>query len=152
MTSIDEFLDDDAPLVLVVDDQETVRFLASSTLQEAGFRVKEAESGIQALADIESSMPDLVLLDVMMPQMDGIETLKRLLVDNPELQVILLTGCATLEKGIEAIKLGAMDFLEKPAEIQMLMEQIEQAKANKMLLVEKRLEEKIKGIMHTKGW
>ena len=66
--------------------------------------------------------------------------------------MILLTGHATLEKGIEAIKFGAMDFLEKPARIQELMEKIEQAKANKMLLVEKRMEQKIKGILQTKGW
>ncbi|MFH1922203.1 MAG: response regulator, partial [Planctomycetota bacterium] len=69
-----------------------------------------------------------------------------------DLQVILLTGCATLQKGVEAIKLGAMDFLEKPAELQKLMETIEKAKANKMLLVEKRVEKKIKGILETKSW
>ena len=84
--------------------------------------------------------------------MDGIETLKRMLADNPDLQVILLTGHATLAKGVEAMKLGAMDFLEKPAEIQKLMEKIEQAKANRMLLVEKRSEEKLKEILKTKWW
>jgi FixJ family two-component response regulator len=87
-----------------------------------------------------------------MPGMDGMETLKRLLKDKPDLQVILLTGYATLEKGIEAVKLGAMDFLEKPAEIQKLMEKIEKAKANKMLLVEERNEERLKGILKSKSW
>ena len=63
-----------------------------------------------------------------------------------------MTGYATLQKGVEAIKIGAMDFLEKPAEIQELMEKIRKAKATRMLIVEKRAEEKIKSILETKGW
>ena len=95
---------------------------------------------------------DAIVLDLAMPEMDGIETLKHLLKINPDLQIILLTVHATLQKGIEATKLGAMGFLEKPAEIKDLMEKIQQAKANKMLLVEKQMEKKIKGILEHKSW
>ena len=70
----------------------------------------------------------------------------------PDLQVILLTGQATVEKGIEAMKLGAMDFLEKPADLSQLTEKIKKAQAKKMLLVEKHIEDKIKKLLAEKGW
>ena len=87
-----------------------------------------------------------------MPGMDGIETLKAIKARNPTLQVILLTGHATLEKGIEAMKLGAMDFVEKPADLNVLTEKIKKAQARKMVLVAKQTEEKLKNILTTKGW
>ena len=78
--------------------------------------------------------------------------MKNLLKKNPELQIILLTGHATLGKGIEAMKLGAMDFLEKPADIDKLMDQIKEAKAKRLLLAEKKMEEELSNILKTKGW
>ena len=84
--------------------------------------------------------------------MDRLGALIRLREKNPDLQIILLTGHATIEKGIEAMKLGAMDFLEKPIDIQTLNEKIKEAKAQKMVLVEKRTEEAIKNIIGCKGW
>ena len=78
--------------------------------------------------------------------------LKVLKAKRPELQVILLTGHATVEKGIEAMKLGAMDFLEKPADLSQLTEKIKKAQAKKMLIVEKQNEDKIKKILEEKGW
>ncbi|MHC4787279.1 MAG: response regulator, partial [Planctomycetota bacterium] len=114
--------------------------------------VDTATSGPEAVEKVSDASYDAIILDLSMPGMDGMETLKRLLKDKPDLQVILLTGYASLEKGIEAVKLGAMDFLEKPAEIQKLMEKIEKAKANKMLLVEEQSEERLKGILKSKSW
>jgi len=87
-----------------------------------------------------------------MPEMDGLEVLKAVKEKQPDLQVILLTGHATVEKGIEAMKFGAMDFLEKPAELKVLVEKIKEARAQKMMLVEKKIEEKMKKIMHEKAW
>ena len=95
---------------------------------------------------------DAVVLDLKMPGMDGLEVLSAIKARNPDIQVILLTGHATLQKGIEAMKLGAMDFIEKPADIQVLTEKIKQAQSQKMILVEKRLEKKIKRIIHEKSW
>ncbi len=138
--------------VLLVDDDADFTDVVSERMESRGVGVDTAASGTEALEKVRDKSYDAIILDLAMPEMDGIETLKRLLADNPDLQVILLTGHATLAKGVEAIKLGAMDFLEKPAEIQKLMEKIEQAKANRMLLVEKRSEEKLKQILKTKWW
>jgi FixJ family two-component response regulator len=88
----------------------------------------------------------------MMPEMDGLELLKAIKKKRPELQVILLTGYASIGKGIEAMKFGAVDFLEKPADLKVLTEKIKEAQAHKMLIVEKQVEEKMKNIIRVKGW
>jgi DNA-binding NtrC family response regulator len=78
---------------------------------------------------------DVLVVDLMMLEMDGIEALKLLKKKKPETQVILLTGHATLEKGIEAMKLGTVDFLEKPADKNQLTKKIKKAHAQKMMVV-----------------
>jgi FixJ family two-component response regulator len=87
-----------------------------------------------------------------MPGIDGMETLRRLKEKNPDIQIIMLTGKATVKKGIEAMKLGAEDFLEKPVDLNVLMEKIKKATHNKMLLVEKSRQEEVKKILKKKGW
>jgi FixJ family two-component response regulator len=87
-----------------------------------------------------------------MPEMDGLEALKRLLELTPNLQVIFLTGYATVQTGVEAVKLGAMDILEKPAQLPKLMESIQRAGAKKVLLVEKQIDEEPRRILQTKAW
>ena len=138
--------------VLLVDDELDFTEALSERMASRGVTVDTAASGHEALVKARGASYDAIILDVLMPDMDGIETLRQLLEDNPDLQVILLTGHATVEKGVEAIKVGGMDFLEKPAEIEKLMTRIRQAKANKMLLVEKRVEGTMKGILASKGW
>ena len=93
-----------------------------------------------------------MILDLKMPEVDGLETLKAIRARQPEAQVILLSGQATLQDGIAAMKLGALDFLEKPADMNVLMEKIRKAQARKMLVVERRAEEKVKKIVSTRGW
>ena len=138
--------------VLLVDDDPEFIEVLSQRMEAREVDVDTATSGPEAVEKVSDAAYDAIILDLSMPGMDGMETLKRLLKDKPDLQVILLTGYATLEKGIEAVKLGAMDFLEKPAEIQKLMEKIEKAKANKMLLVEEQSEERLKSILKSKSW
>ena len=138
--------------VLLVDDEQEFISLLSKRMEARGVGVDTAVSGPEALQKVDDGGYDAVFLDLAMPEMDGIETLRRLLKKNPNLQVILLTGQASLEKGIEAMKFGAMDFLEKPAPIQELMEKIEHAKANRMLIVEQQMGERLKDILGTKGW
>jgi len=141
----------DEKILLVDDEQEFTQVLAER-MKSRGLTVVTAENGPAALKRASEETFDAIILDVMMPEMDGIETLKRLREINPDLQIIMLTGHATLKAGVEAVKLGAMDFLEKPADIQRLMEKIKEAKIRKMVLVEKQTEEKLKKILETKGW
>ena len=95
---------------------------------------------------------DAILLDMAMPGMDGIETLKRMLEINADLQVILLTGQATLKQATDAMRLGAADFLEKPANLPELLSKIDEASAQTLLLMEKHTEEKLAKILGKKGW
>jgi DNA-binding NtrC family response regulator len=138
--------------VLLVDDEVEFLNTLSERMRTRGLEVATSSTGVEALQKVEKEAYDVIVLDLMMPGVDGLEALKILKAKRPELQVILLTGHATVEKGIEAMKLGAMDFLEKPADINLLTEKIKKAQAKKMLIVEKQNEDKIKKILEEKGW
>lgn len=138
--------------VLLVDDEVDFLDTLSERMRTRGMEVATSSTGVDALQKVDKEAYDVIILDLMMPGVDGLEALKILKAKRPELQVILLTGHATVEKGIEAMKLGAMDFLEKPADINLLTEKIKKAQAKKMLIVEKQNEDKIKKILEEKGW
>lgn len=138
--------------VLIVDDElEFINALADR-MTARGMTVTKSGSAVEALEQVKQKAFDVVVLDLQMPEMDGLEALKLLKEQKPEIQVILLTGHATVEKGIEAMKLGAMDLLEKPADLAVLTEKIRKAQAKKMILVEKKAEKRIQDIMETKAW
>ncbi len=138
--------------VLLVDDEVDFLDTLSERMRNRGMEVATSSSGVEALQKVDKEAYDVIILDLMMPGVDGLEALKILRAKRPELQVILLTGHATVEKGIEAMKLGAIDFLEKPADLNQLTEKIKKAQAKKMLIVEKQNEDKIKKILEEKGW
>ena len=138
--------------ILLVDDEKDFLEVMSERIEARGMDVTTADSAEKALKNVESGGFDAIILDLKMPGMDGLQTLKAIKQKNPDLQVILLTGHATVEKGIEAMKLGAMDFLEKPADLDKLTEIIKKAQARKMVIIERRMEEKMKQIIGTKGW
>ncbi len=140
------------PKVLLVDDEKEFLETLSERMRTRDLDVNTTTAAGDALELAKENNYDAIVLDLMMPGMDGLEVLKAMKRINPDLQVILLTGHGSLEKGIEAMKFGAMDFLEKPADIDMLTRKIKAAQAKKMLIVEKNMEEKIKGIMIEKGW
>lgn len=138
--------------ILLVDDEKEFLEVMSDRMKARGMDVSTAESAQEALQKVEAGGYDAIVLDLQMPGVDGIETLKALKKNRPELQVILLSGHATLEKGVEAMKLGAMDFLEKPADLNELTEKIKTAQARKMIFVEQQIESKLKDIISAKGW
>lgn len=138
--------------VLLVDDEKDFLEVMAERMAARGIEVSTASSAAEAIRLAEKESFDAIIVDLMMPEMDGIEALKLLKQKKPETQVILLTGHATLEKGIEAMKLGAVDFLEKPADMNQLTQKIKKAHAQKMMVVEKQIEEKMKKIMGLKGW
>lgn len=139
--------------VLLVDDEEEFTQLLSERMEARGLKVDTASSGVEALKKVESGANyDVIVLDLAMPGMDGMETLERLLKANQDLQVILLTGHATLQKGMQAVRMGARDVMEKPADLSELLKKISDAKLDRVLLVEKRMEESIQEILRSKGW
>lgn len=138
--------------ILLVDDDSEFTEVLAERMESRGLKVDTAADGSTAVTKVNESSYDAIILDLAMPGMDGIETLKSLLKRQPDLQVILLTGHATVEKGVEAVKLGAMDFLEKPTDIEKLIEKIKQARDQKMLIVENKIEDKITKILREKGW
>ena len=133
--------------VLIVDDEVDFLNLMSDRLKARDMDVSTATCAKEALRMIDETSYDAVVLDLMMPEVDGIETLKIMKQKNPDLQVILLTGHATVEKGIAAMKLGAMDLIEKPAELSTIIDRIKHAKAEKIILVEKKNEQRIRDIL-----
>jgi len=138
--------------VLLVDDEEQFLEMLSQRLEVRGIKVDTVTGGEEAMDKITAKKFDAIVLDLVMPGIDGMETLRRLKEKNPDIQIIMLTGKATVKKGIEAMKLGAEDFLEKPVDLNVLMEKIKKATHNKMLLVEKSRQEEVKKILKKKGW
>lgn len=123
--------------VLLVDDEKDFLESMSERMRLRGMDVTTASSAKEALVLIEIDVFDAVILDFQLPEMDGMAVLKKIKARHPEAQIILLTGHASLERGVEAIKIGASDFLEKPADIEALSKKIKEAKAEKMLIVQK---------------
>jgi two-component system nitrogen regulation response regulator NtrX len=100
--------------VLIVDDEQNLRESIAATFRIEGHRVEMAEGGIQALEAVERGSFDLIMLDLQMPGMDGLEVLRQLRQQGYGLPVIFLTAHGSIEKAVEAVRLGAFDFIEKP--------------------------------------
>ena len=101
---------------LVVDDEPNLRRVLAAMLKREGYEVTVAEDGVQALAELRKNGADVVVTDQVMPKMDGISLLKAVLADFPEVPVIMITAHGTVDSAVEAIKLGAFDYITKPFE------------------------------------
>ncbi|MFH1102217.1 MAG: sigma-54 dependent transcriptional regulator [Pseudomonadota bacterium] len=115
------------PTILIVDDETSILQSLGGILSDEGFDVITASNGYEALKVANTELPDLVLLDIWMPGIDGIETLKELKKENPSIQVIIITGHGTIETAVKATKLGAFDFIEKPLSIDKIIVAISNA-------------------------
>src|SRR5512144_1641355 len=122
--------------VLVVDDEADNRRILEYMLQRDGYTVRSAPSGRQALKVYAEHQIDLALLDLSMPEMDGITLLKRLRQEDSNLQVIMVTAHGSVERAVEAMKAGALDFLTKPVQSEVLLALVEKAMAMKTLVAE----------------
>lgn len=138
--------------VLLVDDEEPFVEALGKRLNGRGLKVETSNSGEDAIAKAGQRAFGVIVLDLAMPGMDGIETLKRLQKIDPDLQIILLTGHGSIEKAVEATKLGAIDFLQKPASLSDLLELIREASEKRALLMEKRASEQAADVISKKGW
>ena len=113
--------------ILVVDDEAGIRQSVRGVLADEGYRVLEAEDGRGALRLIESERPRLVILDIWMPEMDGIELLRRIRDSDPATPVIVISGHGNIETAVTATKLGAFDFIEKPFSLDGLLQVVDRA-------------------------
>ena len=131
------FVDDEAPFV------ETI----TKRLTKRDLEIVPAYNGRDALRQLESQTNiEVVILDVKMPGMDGIETLRAIKQAHPLLEVIMLTGHATVESAIDGMKLGAFDYLKKPCDMDVLVAKVSEAAAKKRLHEEKIIQARLKEI------
>jgi DNA-binding response OmpR family regulator len=116
--------------VLIVDDEEELVTTIAERLQIRGIQAQIATDGEKALKMIEENPPQVVVLDVMMPGIGGIEILQRMKAQNLQIPVILLTGYGSTEQGLEGMREGAFDYLMKPCDLNILISKIQEAVQN----------------------
>jgi len=113
--------------ILVVDDEESICLSLKGILSDEGYEVLTAQTGEECLDIIEEELPSLVLLDIWLPGIDGVETLKRIKSKYPQIQVIMISGHGTVESAVVTTKLGAFDFIEKPLSLDKIVLVIDHA-------------------------
>jgi two-component system nitrogen regulation response regulator NtrX len=113
--------------ILIVDDEKNIVSSLTGILSDEGYEVSMTDDGVEALELIQKDPPDLVLLDIWLPGMDGIEVLKTLKTYNPGVKVLIMSGHGTIDTAVKATKLGAQDFIEKPFSLDRITESVENA-------------------------
>jgi DNA-binding NtrC family response regulator len=120
------------PRILLVDDEERFRSNLQKMLDAQGLAVRAASSGAEALEELKRSPYDVIVLDIRMPGMDGLATLKEIKSINPEAEVIILSGHASMDAAMEINRLGGYDYLMKPCPLEDLLLKIEAAHEKKV--------------------
>lgn len=133
--------------ILIVDDETAFRNTLAKRLAKRGFSVKEAGNAEECLSVIEKRLPELIVMDVKMPGLSGIEALEIIKRDYPGIEIILLTGHASTKDGVEGIKAGAFDYLSKPIELDHLIGKINQAGEKIKRIEEKKREAEFRAKM-----
>ena len=141
-----------ATKVMLVDDEFDFIELLSQRLETRGLKVITVTSGEEALAMIEDLNIDVAVVDFAMPGINGVETLRQIKEKRSDIEVIMLTGQGTIQSGIKAMKYGAIDYLEKPVDLNILMEKIRFAKQQRMLALKKKSADEVKDILTSKSW
>ena len=138
--------------ILLIDDDIDFGNTLAARLKRRGLEVSVAHSGPEGIDMALETEFHVVILDLAMPEMDGIDTLKELQKRCPGIQVMLLTGQATIQAAVEATRLGAVDVLEKPTDAETLMEKIHAARAKHIATADSRTEDDIEGLLRKHGW
>lgn len=138
--------------VLLVDDEEEFLKTLSQRLEMRGLKVTGATRGEEAVDLADKQTFDAIVIDLAMPGMDGLETLKRIKESHPEAEIIMLSGQGTVKTSIEAMKLGAEDFLEKPVDMQELLKKIKEMKSKRVLVLQKQSMDEVERILKSKSW
>ena len=140
-----------SPFVLLVDDEVPFVETMSKRLSKRQLMVLPAYTGREALEKLGKNAVDVVILDVKMPGMDGIQTLRQIKQTFPLVEVIMLTGHATIETAVEGMRLGAFDYLMKPCEIEELLAKVGEAKEKKSRHEQKIMDARMKEITLRRG-
>jgi DNA-binding NtrC family response regulator len=140
-----------SPFVLLVDDEVPFVETMTKRLSKRQVMVLPAYSGREALEKLAKNAVDVVILDVKMPGMDGIETLREIKKTHPLVEVVMLTGHATVETAVEGMRLGAFDYLMKPCEIEELLAKVKEAKDKKGKHEQKIMDARMKEITLRRG-
>ena len=111
--------------ILIVDDQESIRHFIEKAMTEEGYEVSSAGEGKTALLKVTEELPDLVLLDLRLPDMHGLDVLKRVKEQDSDLPVIIMTAFGDVESAVRAMKLGAHDYINKPINLEQLTSAVE---------------------------
>ncbi|MBL7019740.1 MAG: UDP-3-O-[3-hydroxymyristoyl] N-acetylglucosamine deacetylase [Nitrospinaceae bacterium] len=127
--------------ILIVDDEKNIVHSLTEILADEGYEVAKTGDGIEALEIIQTDPPDLVLLDIWLPGMDGIEVLKTVKAYHPEIEVLIMSGHGTIDTAVKATKLGAQDFIEKPFSLDRITQSIADVLSNRRSA--SRIEEKL---------
>lgn len=127
------------PNILVVDDEKSIRRTLREILEYESYKVEEAEDGPTALEKIQSGSYDVVLLDIKMPKMDGLEVLERAKMESPDTSFIMISGHGNIETAVEATKKGAFDYISKPPELNRLLITVRNALDKSTLVTETKI-------------
>ncbi len=122
--------------ILIVDDEESILESLSGVLEDEGYQVITARNGIDALEICRREFPDVTLLDIWMPDMDGLEVLRRLKAQDPDGVIIMISGHGTIASAVKAVRSGAFDFIEKPLNMDEILLSLEKAMEHRSLLLE----------------
>ena len=125
--------------ILLIDDEKSIRNVLKDILQHEGFRIEEAADGEQGLQKLAAQPFDLVLCDIKMPKMDGLEVLQQIMQLQPDVPVIMISGHGTIETAVDAVKKGAFDFIAKPPDLNRLLITIRNALDKNTLVKETRV-------------
>ena len=126
------------PTVLLVDDEQEVRRVLTDTIAEAGFEVRAAVSGLQAIEMLDDWSPDLMVIDLKMPGLSGIEFAQRARERLPDSELIILTGFGDMKSAVEAMRLGVYDYMSKPVDLDRLLQTLRRASERHQLVLENR--------------
>lgn len=126
------------PSILIVDDEQGIRTVLKDVLEDEGYDVILAEDGYQGLSKLQAHPIDLVILDVWLPNMGGIDVLKKLKEDYADIEVIIISGHANIDIAVKAVKIGAFDFMEKPLSLERVITVVRNALALEGLRKENR--------------
>ncbi len=142
-------MDSNEKLILIIDDEPAIRESYRNFLEDCEYQVAEAENGKKGIELLEAISPDLVLVDLRMPEVDGLEVLSHVMIKKPDLPIIVASGTGVISDIVEAIHLGAWDYLLKPVDLQMLKHAVDKAlersfHINERSIYQKKLEAEVK--------